>query len=124
MWAEYHASRAPVDTPVEPEIVHSDVHFQEPVHFEAVHSTVEEEHPKVDISEVDTVDKVDAEEAVHSSKDDARREYEREYKRRKRAEARRSRAPMFTFPRLFTRPLFTARRRKGTFRSLFTPLKL
>jgi hypothetical protein len=87
-WAEYHASRAPVDTPVEPEIVHSDVHFQEAIHFEPVHSTVEEEHSKVDISEVDTVDKVDAEEAVHSSKEDARREYEREYKRRKRAEAK------------------------------------
>jgi hypothetical protein len=68
--------------------VHTDVHFQEPVHFEPVHSTVEEEHSKVDISEVDTVDKVDAEEAVHSSKEDARREYEREYKRKKRAEAK------------------------------------
>jgi hypothetical protein len=92
-WAQYNASKAAVDnsvhTPAEPENVHSDVHSQEPLHSEPVHSTVEEEHPKVDISEVDTVDKVDAEEAVvHSSKEDARREYEREYKRRKRAEAK------------------------------------
>ena len=77
-----------MDTPIEPEIVHSAVHFEEPVHSEAVHSTVEEEHLKVDISQVDRVDTVDMEEAVHSSKVDTRREYEREYKRKKRAEAK------------------------------------
>jgi hypothetical protein len=90
-WAEYNASKAQVDTPPEPEPVHSNVHFSEPVHSEPVHSTVEEEHQEVDISEVDTVDtvdKVDMEEAVHSPKVDARREYEREYKRKKRAEAK------------------------------------
>ena len=49
---------------------------------------VEEEHLKVDISQVDRVDTVDMEEAVHSSKVDTRREYEREYERKKRAEAK------------------------------------
>lgn len=67
------------------------VHSVKLVHLSTVHSTVEQEHQEVDTSGVDKVDSNLVEVDVSNSgksREDMRREYEREYKCRKRAEAR------------------------------------
>lgn len=97
--ARWLAEKAAMRASGQQSIVHSDgqtlrsrVHSAEDVHLSTVHLPADEPHPEVDKTEVDKMDtdtlEVDSEEALAAAREEKRREYEREYKRRKRAVAK------------------------------------